>query len=239
MKKWILFALVASLCWGCNSQKKINLLVFTKTNGFRHSSIEPAIESFKKLGIENNFNTSFTEDSLDFNAEILKNFQVVVFLNTTGNILNGEQQKAFESYIESGGGYVGIHAGCDTEFNWPWYGKLVGRYFAGHPKQQEAGLETIDKNHPSTETLPTKFNRFDEWYNFIDKLPADVNVLVNLNESTYEGGTDNGPHPISWHHNVGEGRSFFTAMGHTEESYQEELFLSHILGGILWAGKVK
>ena len=235
----MVFAITMLIICNGAAQEKFNLLVFSKTNGFRHKSIEPAKETIKNLGIENNFKTSFTEDSLDINGTNLKNFQVVIFLSTTGDILAGPQEKALKSFVENGGGYVGIHAACDTEYEWLWYGKLVGRYFESHPNIQEARIQNVNKSHPSTESLPKSFNRIDEWYNFRNPLPEGVTVLLNLDERSYSGGTDNGSHPISWAHDVGKGRSFFTAMGHTAESYQEEIFVNHLLGGMLWAAGVR
>jgi type 1 glutamine amidotransferase len=164
----------------------------------------------------------------------LKQYDAVVFLSTTGNILNDEQQKAFEEFIRSGKGFVGIHAAADTEYDWPWYGKLVGAYFVSHPKQQKAKLTITDHKHASTKHLPTTWERFDEWYNYKSR-NNDVKVLMTIDESSYQGGKEGAYHPMAWYHSFDGGRSFYTALGHTDESYKEENFLKHLLGGIKYA----
>lgn len=209
------------------------ILVFTKTAGFRHNSIEDGLELFANLGTTNDFQVDQTEDALNFNEETLKQYQLVVFLNTTGNILNSAQQSVFEKYIQSGGSFMGIHSATDTEYNWPWYGQLVGAYFESHPDVQNASINLVEKNHQATEHLTADWVRTDEWYNFKD-VNSNINVLLNLDESTYEGGTNGENHPIAWYHEFEGGRSFYTGGGHTEASYDEPDFQQHLLGGILY-----
>lgn len=219
------------------AQAPFDVLVFSHTNGFRHSSIEAGMDALRNLSIEYNFNISFTEDSTYFTAENLDSFEVVVFLNTTGDILGAAGQLAFEEFIESGGGFVGIHSATDTEYDWPWYGELIGRYFAGHPAVQSASLAVTDHNHPSTSNIPSAWNREDEWYNFQTPFPDNLNVLITVDESSYSGGTMGDFHPVSWYHEVQNGRSFYTAMGHTDAGYSEASFLDHLAGGIIWASR--
>ena len=166
-----------------SAQTKI--LVFSKTAGFRHSSIIPGKPAIIKLGKENGFSVDTTEDASKFTDAVLKEYNAIVFLNTTGDVLNNFQQAAFERYIQAGGGFMGIHAATDCEYNWPWYGKLVGAYFKGHPKTQSAKLNVIDKSHISTAHLPDVWERVDEWYNF-KKAPSkeDVTVLVTIDEGS-------------------------------------------------------
>ncbi|MBI5914644.1 MAG: ThuA domain-containing protein [Bacteroidetes bacterium] len=213
---------------------KFNVLVFSKTAGFRHASIPDGIAAIKKLGQENNFGVEATEDAAFFTKEKLTGYKVVVFLSTTLDVLNDQQQQAFEGFIRSGGGFLGIHAAADTEYEWPWYGKLVGGYFESHPKPQEAVIRVKNASHISTKHLPADWTCTDEWYNY-KNLNPDVQVLCQLDESTYEGGKNGANHPIAWYHEYDGGRAFYTGRGHTPEAYSEPLFLQHVLGGILWA----
>ena len=139
------------------------------------------------------------------------------------------QENAFERYIQAGGGFVGIHAATDAEYQWGWYTRLVGAHFLSHPEQQEAVLNVVDKNHISTKHLPDPWKRKDEWYNF-KQLNKDVNVLIKIDEKSYKGGANGDNHPMAWYHEYDGGRAFYTALGHVDESYQEENFLKHILG---------
>lgn len=218
----------------CQPEPK-KLLVFSKTEGFRHKSIEPAIEALKILGQENGYTVKATEDADHFVEDSLKSYSAIIFLNTTQDILNDVQQADFERYIQSGGGFVGIHAATDTEYDWPWYNKLVGAVFNGHPKIQEAQLQIVTKDHPATNMFEDSiWSKSDEWYNF-KKINPDINVLIRIDESSYEGGTNGDNHPISWYHNYDGGRSFYTELGHTDETYENPTFLKHLLGGISYA----
>jgi uncharacterized protein len=162
----------------------------------------------------------------------------VVFLSTTGNVLDDQQQAAFEQYIRSGGGFVGVHAATDTEYDWPWYGRLVGAYFKSHPATQDASLDIVDSKHISTKHLPKRWTRKDEWYNF--KWVSDsIHVLITIDETSYTGRRmDTTYHPMAWYHKYDGGRAFYTELGHTDESFTTDtLFLQHLLGGIKYAMK--
>jgi len=216
---------------------EVKVLVFSKTEGFRHESIEPGIEAIRKLGAANDFTVVATENAEDFNENNLKDFMAVVFLNTTGNVLDPVQQSQMERYIQAGGGYVGIHAATDTEYGWPWYGKLAGAYFDSHPMNpnvQEGKVNVVQPNHAATDSLPDSWTVADEWYNFKALDPTNM-VLMTVDEATYEGGTNGANHPIAWHKEYDGGRSFYTAMGHTNEQFSDSKFLSHLLGGIKYA----
>jgi type 1 glutamine amidotransferase len=217
-----------------NVAPKPRVLVFSKTKGFRHESIGVGKTALHKLGTDNNFDVDTTENADAFTGENLKKYKAVVFLSTTGDALNDAQQSAFEEYIRGGNGYVGIHAATDTEYEWPWYNKLVGAYFESHPKQQNAVLQVVNKTHPSTSFLPNRWQRYDEWYNFKNFNP-DVKVLLKLDETSYQGGNMNNNHPMAWYHAYDGGRAFYTALGHTDASYSEPLFLRHVLAGIQYA----
>ena len=211
-----------------------HLLVFYKTSGFYHASIPAGLQAIQKLGKENGFLVDTTNNAVNINPENLAKYHAVLFLSTTGDILNNDQQNAFEAYIRSGKGFVGVHAATDAEYNWPWYNKLIGAYFKDHPAIQPATVNVIDQEHLSTKNLPATWQRTDEWYNFKDINP-DIIVLATLNEQTYTGGTHGNHHPIVWYHEYDGGRAFYTAGGHTTESFAEPLFLKHLLGGIQYA----
>lgn len=207
------------------------VLVFTATNGYRHKSIEKGVATLGELGADHDFEVTQTEDSLQFNLENLQQYKLVVFLSTTQDVLGAEQEEAFKKYINDGGSYMGIHAAADTEYEWPWYGKLVGAYFKSHPKQQDAKIDVLDKSHPATAHLRDSWTHFDEWYNFKNINP-EVKVLMKLDESSYKGGENGDNHPIAWYHEFDGGRAFYTGLGHTHEAYDDPDFRKHLLGGI-------
>jgi type 1 glutamine amidotransferase len=214
------------------------LLVFSKTGGFRHASINDGKIALQRLAAEHNYAVDFTEDASVFTDANLARYTAVVFLLTTGTILDDNQKAAFERYIRAGGGYVGVHSASDTEYGWSWYGGLVGAYFDrihGHSKVTQATIHVADRTHPSTMMLPTVWIRTDEWYNFSSNPRGKVNVLMTIDERTYKGGTMGADHPIAWYHEYDGGRAWYTALGHTSESYYEPLFLDHLWGGILYA----
>ncbi|NOS69483.1 MAG: ThuA domain-containing protein, partial [Verrucomicrobia bacterium] len=212
------------------------VLVFSKTAGFRHDSIPNGIAAIQTLGASNDFSVDATEDSAAFTDTNLAQYQAVIFLCTTGDILDSGQQAAFERYMAAGGGFVGIHSASDTEYSWPWYGGLVGAYFSSHPAgTPQATIKVADQIHPSTTPLPKRWVRTDEWYNFQINPRGTVHVLATLDETTYSGGTMGFDHPIAWCHDYSGGRAWYTAGGHTQASYTEPLFLAHLLGGIEFA----
>ncbi|MEU4155283.1 ThuA domain-containing protein [Actinoplanes sp. NPDC026670] len=211
------------------------VLVFSKTAGFRHSAIPNGIAAIRQLGAQNGFTVTATEDAGQFTAANLAQYQAVIWLSTTGDVLDAAQQTAFQSYIAAGGGYVGVHAAADTEYDWAWYGGLVGAYFQSHPATQQAAVRVEDTANVATAHLPQRWIRTDEWYNYRASPRARVRVLMNLDESSYSGGSM-GDHPITWCHNYGGGRSFYTGLGHTEESYADPNFTRVLLGGIQFAG---
>jgi uncharacterized protein len=215
------------------------VLVFSKTAGFRHDSIPSGIAAIRQLGTANGFSVTATEDANQFTTANLAQYQAVIWLQTTGDVLNDAQQAAFQSYIAAGGGYVGVHSAADTEYDWPFYGSLMGAYFMSHPAIQQAQVRIEDRTNPSTAHLPATWTRTDEWYNYRTNPRANVHVLANLNEATYTGGAMGGDHPITWCQNIGGGRSWYTGLGHTAESYSDPLFTRMLLGGIqIAAGSV-
>ncbi len=239
MKNKLLIMSLLALISLSSVAKTKRVLIFCKTVGFHHNSIAVGIPAIIKLGHENNFDVDTTTDSEKFTYENLKRYAAVIFLSTTGDVLNDKQQGEFEKYIRSGGGFVGVHSATDTEYDWPWYGNLVGAYFKNHPSQQQfAILHVVDRNFIATKHLPADWRRLDEWYNF-KWIAPNLHVLIKIDEKTYTGGGNGDDHPMSWYHEYDGGRAFYTALGHTDESYTDPLYLNHLLGGIKYAMGVK
>lgn len=235
-----LLVLCVFLMVGFKPAKKMNLkkqavLIFSLTKGFHHASITDGIMAIKKLGLANGFEVDTTTDVSLFNIENLKKYKTLIFLSPTGNNLFSDAQKAdLKKYINNGGGFVGIHAATDCNYEWEWYGKMVGGYFVSHPKIQDAKLNIIDNKNKIVKGLPNPWLHKDEWYNFKDFNP-NVKILIKVDETSYTGGTMKNDHPISWYHEFEGGKVFYTALGHTKECYTDPLFLGHLLAGIKWA----
>jgi type 1 glutamine amidotransferase len=207
--------------------------VFSKTTAFRHDSIPAGIAAIKQLGQQNGFTVDASEDDTKFTDANLAQYAAVIFLSTTGDpVVTQAEKDAFQRYVEHGGGYVGIHAAADSGYNWSWYGQLVGAYFKQHPAIQSARVKVEDPNHPSTQGLPAQMTRTDEWYDYRTNPRPNVHVLTTLDESSYSGGTMGADHPNTWCQNFDGGRSWYTGMGHTIESFSEANFLHLLLGGI-------
>ncbi|MFE9740558.1 ThuA domain-containing protein [Streptomyces sp. NPDC006477] len=211
------------------------ILVFSKTAGFRHSSIDDGIAALRELGTANNFTVDATEDAQAFTTGNLAQYRAVVFLSTTGDVLDSGRQTAFEQYIQGGGGYVGIHAAADTEYDWPFYEGLAGALFHSHPAIQPATVKVENRAHDATAHLGRTWQRTDEWYNYRTNPRTTARVLASLDESSYSGGNMAGDHPIAWCKDYQGGRAFYTGGGHTDESYGDSVFRRHLLGGIRWA----
>ncbi|MEH6658841.1 ThuA domain-containing protein [Leeuwenhoekiella marinoflava] len=241
MKKIILFLTVLLFLTGCNSTKSAakpttkNVLVFTKTMGWRHQSIEKGVATLKEFGAEQGWKVMQSEDSLIMNNSNLKNIDLVVFLSTTGNILGYDQEEAFKKYIQNGGAFMGIHAATDTEFDWPWYGEFIGGYFESHPNNpnvREVGL-TKAEPHVTTSMYPKTFKRTDEWYNYYNLSESIIPTLF-LDETTYEGGTNGDYHPIAWYQDYDGGRMYYTGGGHTKKAYDDPIFRAHLKSVMRW-----
>ena len=211
------------------------VLVFSLTKGFRHASIPDGIAAVQALGAAHGFAVEATEDATAFSDQSLGRFAAVVFMSTTGDVLDSAQQAAFQRYIRGGKGFVGVHSATDTEYDWPWYGQLVGAYFKRHPAVQEAKIDVRDRTHLATKCLPAVWNRRDEWYDFRAQPPADAKILLTIDETSYSGGTMGAVHPMAWSRTFDGGRTFYTELGHTSESFKDQAYLDHLAGGILWA----
>jgi type 1 glutamine amidotransferase len=235
---------LASAGWaGDVPSKEFRVLLFSKTLLYRHASITNGIEAIKQLGAENRFVVDATEDSNVFTPANIAKYKVVIFLSTSGDILNDKQQSTLQNYIQQGGGLAAIHAAVAgdlaTEGRWPWYGEALGASFTNHSSVVSGTVTIEDRKDPSTTGLPERWMRTDEWYNFIASPRPKAHVLASLDETTYQGGTMGKDHPIAWCRRMGKGRIWYTALGHTEASFSEALFLKHLLGGIESAAGIK
>jgi type 1 glutamine amidotransferase len=224
-----------------NTNTAFRVLVFSKTLGYRHNSITNGIAAIRDLGVKHNFSVEATEDSMAFSAVNLARFQAIVLLSVTGDVWNSEQQEAFKQYVLAGGGVAAIHGSIfgplACEDKWAWYGELFCCAFTNHSQIQPATVDIEDSVNPSTKDLPPRWQRTDEWYNFTGTPRGCAHILATVDEFTYHGGIMGKDHPIAWCRPVGKGRMWFTAMGHTESSYSEPLFIQHIYGGIQYAIK--
>jgi type 1 glutamine amidotransferase len=231
--------------------KRFSALIFSETAAFRHTECIPSgTVALAQAALRERFEVDATENSGAFTDENLENYDVVIFLCTTGDVLNDAQQAAFERYIQDGGGYAGIHSASDTEYDWAWYGGLVGAYFRDHPgvagvnaQFQVASMDVEDRKSEATKRLPRRWTREEEWYNFRTNPRDSVHVLLSVDESTYDprgysqpgGSPGMGDHPISWCQDYDGGRAFYTALGHRGTYWDEPLLLSHVVGGIKMA----
>lgn len=213
------------------------VLAYTRAVGFRHDSIEAGVGALRKLADQRGFDLEATEDLASFRTPCLDRFDTVVFLNTNGSVLDERGRDALRAFVERGRGFVGVHGATATETDWPWYVALVGATFKSHPDVQPALVRVEDREHPATDHLPISWRRTDEWYGFHENPRERVRVLLTLDETSYapgEGGMG-GDHPIAWCHDYDGGRAFYTALGHTRETFEDPLFLDHLAGGLKWA----
>ena len=249
--KRILFTLIALFAISSTAviaQPQFRVLLFTKTAGWHHQSINEGVDGIRELAQRHQFEVDWQESPYVFNDQNLERFDVIIFLSTTGDILNDEQQAAMERFIQSGKGFVGIHAASDTEYEWEWYTQLVGRMFEIHPVNQTTRVTVIDPNFPGVERMPKSFLWTDELYEFRDETVEGLNYILTIDESYYEvqppwgNRTTEGMgefHPVAWYHEFDGGRSFYTALGHMPETFSDVMFLEHIYGGIYWAATGK
>ena len=219
-------------CLNCSSNNSYSVLVITETKGWVHDSIESGLKLIQNIGNKNNFNVYHSDKSSVITYKNLKEIKTIIFLNTTEEILTDVEQKVMESFIKSGKGFVGVHSAADTEYNWQWYGKLVGAYYRNHPEVMNGKILTI--NHKITNHLDSEWEIEDEWYNF-DYVNYDINILLHLDEDSYIGGEHPDYHPITWYHEYDGGRSFYTGLGHTKEVYDDERFIKLLEKGLLYA----
>jgi type 1 glutamine amidotransferase len=213
---------------------QVRVLVLTRTAGFRHRSIEDGVAAIRRLGRRQGFAVDDTADPARI-GQGLAGYRAVVFLSTTGDLLDPGQQAALERYLRGGGGWVGVHAAADAEYDWPWYGGLVGAWFRRHPAVQRATVRPTPGAAALAGKLPARWERSDEWYDFHANPRGRVRVLATVDESTYRDGGMGTDHPIAWCQEYDGGRSWYSAMGHTGESFREPRFLAHLLAGLRYA----
>ena len=223
---------------------QFKVLLFTKTDGFHHKAQKEAVPAIEQLGKKHHFTVDWHEDASRINDEELKQYDVIMFLLTTGDILNKEQQAAMERFVQAGKGFVGVHSASDTEYDWQWYTKMVGRLFHAHPRIQTAKLKVLDRNFPGLERMPDEFLWTEEWYEFGEEKIKGLNYILSVDEKSYDPAADTGSpdsdgmgkfHPFAWYHEYDGGRAFYSGLGHLGPSYTDELFMAHLYGGIYWA----
>jgi len=230
------------------AQKQFKVLMVTTTKGWHHESVHAGVLAIQQLGARNFFDVVLLEDPNGFTDRYLQQFAVVLFLNTTGDIFDTAQQKVMERFIQSGKGFAGVHSASDTEYDWPWYTKLVGRMFHIHPTIQTAKLKILDASFPGLQGFAEGRLWTEEWYEFGPEKTPGLSYLLGVDEGTYNPKVDWGRvkgegmgklHPLAWHHNYDGGRAFYTALGHLPTNFSEPAFLNHLYAGILWAATGK
>jgi type 1 glutamine amidotransferase len=241
--------LTALACFAASAAyaQQFSAAVFSKAAGWHHESTLEAVTAVRELGKQHHFDVFWSEDPKRiFTDELIAKYKVVIFLLTTGDALNDEQQAVFERFIRRGGGYVGVHSASDTEYQWPWYTKMVGHMFRVHPAIQTAMVNVENRDFPGMERFPSRFLTTEEWYEFDASRSPGLKYLLSVDESTYEPTAQRKKemavsplHPISWYHEYDGGRAFYTALGHLPATYSDQQFLHHLYGGIYWAATGK
>ena len=228
--------------------EQFNVFLFTKTDGWHHKSINAAVTGMERLAQKHHFSIDWHEDAAQINDENLAQYDAVMFMLTTGDILSDEQKRVMERFVRSGKGFVGVHSASDTEYKWDWYTSMVGRSFHIHPLIQTAELSVINRKFPGMERMPDSFLWTDEWYEFGAERIDTLNYILTVDESTFDPKADWGEksgvgmgkfHPIAWYHEYDGGRAFYTALGHLPATYSDPLFMEHIYGGLYWAATGK
>lgn len=226
------FILISIFSCSNEIKKDKRVLLFSKTIGYRHKSIENGKKMFQELALQYNFKVDTTEDARYFLDDSLKNYSAIVFLSNTGDVLDFSQRVALKRYVEAGGGVMGIHGASGAENSWPWFRKLMGTRFESHPEELQKGeINIVDSDDETVSGLPNPWHFNEEWYNF-DSISLDLNVLAFVNEDSYKGGKHGKNHPIFWKQEFDGGRSFYTALGHRPEAYEDSLFRKHIINGL-------
>jgi type 1 glutamine amidotransferase len=239
------------------------ILIFSRTTAYRHESIPAGIRALHRLASASAsgphpFTADDTEDPSVFNTASLATYRVIVLLQCSGEFLDDVQLDALKRFVQSGGGIVAVHCASFAMQSSEWYGRLIGGVFDNHPEPQPGRVTTLDpkhpimtcrcsldggKYHPAEEPDQTREERtwLDEWYNFKahPRTTSDgLDVLLAVDEKSYEGGVHGDDHPIAWCQTFDGGRCFYTSLGHFDAAYEDSWFLGHLLGGILWTARV-
>ena len=245
----VIILLQVTLSLQSQAQKQFKVLMVTTTRGWHHESVHAGVLAVQQLASRNSFEAVLLEDPNGFTDKNLQQYQAVIFINTTGDILDNEQQKVMERFIQSGKGFVGVHSASDTEYDWEWYTKLVGRMFHIHPAVQTAKMKIIDAKFPGLQGFADDKLWTEEWYEFGPEKTTGLNYVLAVDETTYNPKADWGArakgegmgklHPLAWYHNYDGGRAFYTALGHLPTNWNEPAFLNHLYAGIFWAATGK
>jgi uncharacterized protein len=247
--KNLIIIILAQLFWSqltLAQTKQFKALLVTNTRGWHHESLHAGVLAIQQLGIKNYFDVALFENPAGFTDKYLEQFKVIIFLNTTADIFDSSQQKVMERFIQSGKGFVGVHSASDTEYDWEWYNKLVGRMFHIHPVIQTAKVNIIDSAFPGLEGFAGNKLWTDEWYEFGSEKVTGLHYILAIDESSYNPVVDwphrnkkgigmGKLHPVAWYHNFDGGRSFYTALGHLPSVFSDAVFLNHLYAGIFWA----
>ncbi len=242
------FTFQVAIAFSAAAQKQFKVLLVTTTKGWHHESVHAGVLALQQLGARHFFDVVLWEDPNGFTDKYLEQFKAVVFLNTTGDIFDENQQKVLERFIQGGKGFVGIHSASDTEYEWPWYTKMVGRMFHIHPTIQTAKLKVLDPKFPGLQGFADDKQWTEELYEFGPEKTTGLNYILSVDETTYNPKVDWGRvkgegmgklHPLAWYHNYDGGRAFYTALGHLPTNFSEPAFQNHLLAGIFWAATGK
>ena len=243
----ILLAAAALAGVGRAQTAEKRVLVYTRNyvtggGGYVHENIPYSVAAIRKMGAENGFAVDVSDDPEVFTDANLKQYRALVFSNSNNEAFATDaQREAFRRYIESGGGFVGIHSASGSERQWRYFWSVLGGKFLRHPREQPFVVRVKDANHPATKDLPATFEWRDECY-YMDHLNPDIHVLLvtdpakldDPDKAEYPGDRFGDSLPLAWYQNIGAARSFYTALGHNKEDYENPLLYKQILGGILW-----
>jgi type 1 glutamine amidotransferase len=226
-----------------SQDKQFRALLVTLDNGWHHESLNYGVVALKEMAAKQHFDLTYFENPKGFTDKYVEQFQVIIFLHTTGNIFDSAQKKVMERFIQSGKGFVGIHSASDTEYGWEWYTKLVGRSFKTHPAIQTARLKVLDASFPGLKAFDNSLWT-DEWYEFTPEKTSGLKYVLAVDESTYKPREPNNmgmgtTHPIAWYHDFDGGRAFYTALGHLPTHFTNQAFLDHLYAGIFYAATGK
>ncbi|MFC7495978.1 MULTISPECIES: ThuA domain-containing protein [unclassified Nocardioides] len=228
------------------------VLVFTKAAGGQHPATAAGVAAIRELGQAQRFVVQVTNDARKFDEEHLKQYRAVVFLNTSGDVLNDAQQLAFERYFADGGGFLGVGSAVETEPGWQFYTELLGTRATGRTSVQPGTIKVADRTHDASKSLPEYWTRTDAWYSFDTNVRGKSHVLATVVEHVddlgsfeiqpwggrlegIEGATMGADHPVTWCKDWRGGRSFYTGLGNTAASFAEVDLRSHLGGAITWA----
>lgn len=217
------------------------LLYVTHSAGYRHQVLPYSQEVLQRLGSQANaFHATCTDDVAMVDWNNLARFDAIAFCTTGELPISDEGKKHLIGFVRGGKAFIGIHNATDTFYNFPDYGEMIGGYFNGHPWHQEVGVIVEDRDHPSTRHLDEKFRVHDEIYTHRNWSRGATHVLMRLDNDSIDlakgaGKRDDNDFALAWCHPFGEGRVFYTALGHGESTWNDPRFHRHLLGGIQWA----